>query len=1347
MDNRWHMNRMGFVNFWLYDEETFSFSDGKLLLRGQNGSGKSITTQSFIPFILDGDRTPSRLDPFGSSDRKMEYYFLGEGRKEESTGYLFMEFKKENTHQYRTIGIGQRAQKGKALTFWGFLLLDGRRIGYDLELYKTVGSNKIPHTKKELKELLGEESLFTESQREYMEIVNNNIFGFNSLEQYNQFIKLLIKVRAPKLSKEFKPTRVYEILNDSLQTLSDEDMRAMVDAMEKMDEIQDRLDSMKAAFEDTKVIYKEYQRYNTYMLSKKAQAYIEEKRKVDTQKGRLEQGENELESIRTEIAARNQTAEELYEEESILLKEKEVLHIENLESLAETLQTAKKAQDAAKTEKKDAEVKIETSRILIADYDRRMHEAKESVKAFHSKIQQCIKQLDEENRTLQLNQHGKLAGMESSVSRQEDMEELNHAVKTLGKAVEEGEKALKELRQSQQDLDREEEKLQKIMVQRDYAKKQCEESERLEDTCRDHLIEQYHVLRAESHEMKMSSEELALVVQKIHHYREPSDSTKIRELIADIWKRRYEHLSAQKLKWSAKRKTAQQEHGELENELEQIRNMTMPLPSQNRRREEARNRLREKGISFMPFYEAVEFTGNTAQEMRDNIECQMTDAGLLDALVVPEKSYDDARKVLSELSDVIIHPEGNAENRYPYLVSADLADAELKQETDRILRYIHQTRESFGFVLEDSGYFRNGILEGYSHASEEASYIGTAARKRKKEKMLRQKEEELKRKEEELSACEKEIEQSVLRIEKLQQEYSSFPSFNDLDQAQDLLRQSGKELENCTRLSEEQEQAVLRIKDQCKQSEQKVIRICKPLPFKRSVDAYQDISDTVERYKDELKKLEHLLLQFDHETNQHVHAEELMQKEEDLVDSRYDDIRRAKKIIRETEMQIVKINEYLDDPQIKEKTRRLKELLHRLAEIAEETRTNGNALAVCGSNLTRITGEIEELKKIVALQIGTESKACQYFTEELSLKLLLEQESGSVLELAEKAQGLTREGDRQRSGIEMTASLMRIFQSHLNVLSSYGAVMEDCFEGDDSSMLRSRQRIAFIWNGQKLYLQDFFTVLKESIEGTELLILQKDRELFEGILADTLSRKLSGRIRESRSWIKDMSALMKNMDTSMALTFSLDWKPKTAEGEQELDTQELEKILSREKALLTDEDIQKVSYHFRNKIHSTKQSAEENGEMINYMDLVRDALDYRKWFEFRMSYYRSNENRKELTNGAFNRFSGGEKAMAMYVPLFAAVNAQYRKAEKDDHPRLIALDETFAGVDDKNISSMFELVEKLDFDYIMNSQVLWGCYETVKSLKISELLRPGNTDVVTVINYRWNGRERILDEQ
>lgn len=176
MSERWKMNRIGFVNFWLYDEEDFEFEDGKLLLRGQNGSGKSITTQSFIPFVLDGDRTPSRLDPFGSSDRRMEYYFLGEEGKEESTGYLFLEFWKEDSGEYRTIGIGQKAKRGKPMDFWGFVLLDGRRVGYDLWLYKEVGSNKIPRDKREMKAELGEDN-FSQTARRNTRSMSTSIFS------------------------------------------------------------------------------------------------------------------------------------------------------------------------------------------------------------------------------------------------------------------------------------------------------------------------------------------------------------------------------------------------------------------------------------------------------------------------------------------------------------------------------------------------------------------------------------------------------------------------------------------------------------------------------------------------------------------------------------------------------------------------------------------------------------------------------------------------------------------------------------------------------------------------------------------------------------------------------------------------------------------------------------------------------------------------------------------------------------------------------------------------------------------------------------------------------------------
>lgn len=132
MNSKWKINRVGLIDFWYYDEEEFHFLDGRMLLRGSNGSGKSVTMQSFIPLLLDGNMRPERLDPFGSRARKMENYLLEEDDgREERTGYLYMEFKRLETDAWITVGIGLRARRNKKLDSWYFCIADGRRIGHD----------------------------------------------------------------------------------------------------------------------------------------------------------------------------------------------------------------------------------------------------------------------------------------------------------------------------------------------------------------------------------------------------------------------------------------------------------------------------------------------------------------------------------------------------------------------------------------------------------------------------------------------------------------------------------------------------------------------------------------------------------------------------------------------------------------------------------------------------------------------------------------------------------------------------------------------------------------------------------------------------------------------------------------------------------------------------------------------------------------------------------------------------------------------------------------------------------------------------------------------------------------
>jgi hypothetical protein len=46
---RWQPLRLGLVDFFYYDQEEFAFRDGRLLLRGNNGTGKSRRTASSSP--------------------------------------------------------------------------------------------------------------------------------------------------------------------------------------------------------------------------------------------------------------------------------------------------------------------------------------------------------------------------------------------------------------------------------------------------------------------------------------------------------------------------------------------------------------------------------------------------------------------------------------------------------------------------------------------------------------------------------------------------------------------------------------------------------------------------------------------------------------------------------------------------------------------------------------------------------------------------------------------------------------------------------------------------------------------------------------------------------------------------------------------------------------------------------------------------------------------------------------------------------------------------------------------------------------------------------------------------
>lgn len=1355
MIDRWKMKRIGFVNFWLYDEEDFEFVDGKLLLRGQNGSGKSITTQSFIPFVLDGDRTPSRLDPFGSSDRRMEYYFLGEEGKDEATGYLFLEFQKEESGEYRTIGIGQRAKRGKPMDFWGFIILDGRRIGYDLWLYKEVGTTKIPYDKRELKAQLGEKNFFTDSQNEYKKYVNQSVFGFRKADQYEQFIKLLVKVRAPKLSKEFKPTKVYEILNDSLQTLTDEDLRAMVDAMEKMDEIQDSLDMLNRAFSDVKIIRNEYTRYNQYMLAKKAQTYLTKKKEVETAQSRLDTLEQKKKEMETDQKSKQLHFEELAEKKRLAETERNGLLDTDLEEMDHKLEQAKKSRQEAKAQEKKWENKIEECKGRIREGEQKLKEIRDCLELRRQELLKEKEELEEQQDILKWEQHEAALRLIGT----EEYDKTGEIAKSLDmqrKRIEECKKAIRHYEEIARQYDELESQLEQLRQQRILREQELDAAQEQVVSSIDQWITELFDVRKASGQWKPKEEVLKEAQEKIRQYQSVEDAGAVQELLRADYERQRQELVDVKSDREHELKLQNEILKQAKEELEQIQNQEELEPERAESTRRTRQALQEAGITAVPFYKTVEFFGEMEPAVCARLEAQLQRMGLLDALVVSPADFERIRQACPQFLDTILYVEEKGDSRFSGLVVSEELEGGLRETVGRILSNIYERKGSGqGIYLGKDGSFCQGILAGKADKTGEAEFVGLLARKRRKEEKIRQLQEHIRELTETVSGIEKKIGEIRERLEILQEEYQRLPGFFGINEALAKEKECNLALQMICVQCEQKEAQERSLEQQKNSRYQTMLQQCRAFPYARTREAYEEAGDAMEEYQRIWQEVRGTLLQLGTERSNCRYKEEQIADHEQAMDEAFVEKRTCSTRVKECEIQIQQYEDYLNQPEIVEKANRLKEIREELERIKEECDQLSRDLVRLDERLSSLLESEPRQKEQLQQAIAEETFLRNYFEEELSLKLVFERGNRTLSECAKEAVGVIRESDKNRESGEMLNALYQVYQRHNGSLASYGTALEDCFGAVDdipgatgtTNAIRKRVRVVSVWNGKKVYLEEFYGIIKAAIDETELLIQKKDRELFEDILSQTISQQLTDRIEESRKWVSDMSKLMKEMDTSMGLSFSLDWKPLKAENDAELDTAELEQILLRDRTLLTMEDIEKVAAHFRSKIRTEKRRIQEDGGVINYMELVRDALDYRKWFAFQMFFRRGEEPRKPLTNAAFNRFSGGEKAMAMYVPLFAAVNAQYQKAENKDHPRMIALDEAFAGVDDKNISSMFELVHKLDFDYIMNSQALWGCFETVKGLRIAELLRPQNSQTVSVIRYTWNGYERILDEQ
>ena len=241
---RWQPLRSGFVNLYRYDREEFHYENGRLLLRGNNGTGKSRVLALQLPFLLDCDVSPLRLEPDADPSKRIEWNLLMD-RYPDRTGYTWIEFGRcdeTGAEHYLTLGCGLSALQGQSgVRQWFFITT--QRIGRQLEL--ATRSNQVLG-KDRLREKIGSAGQVFDSPGAYRRAVNEALFKLDDY-RYASLVNLLIQLRRPQLTRRLEEQELSRALSEALPPVSPAVIATLADAFSNLESDRAQLHSSKTA--------------------------------------------------------------------------------------------------------------------------------------------------------------------------------------------------------------------------------------------------------------------------------------------------------------------------------------------------------------------------------------------------------------------------------------------------------------------------------------------------------------------------------------------------------------------------------------------------------------------------------------------------------------------------------------------------------------------------------------------------------------------------------------------------------------------------------------------------------------------------------------------------------------------------------------------------------------------------------------------------------------------------------------------------------------------------------------------------------------------------------------------
>ena len=1354
---RWQPLRLGLVELFHYDSEEFWFRDGHLLLRGANGAGKSKVLSLTLPFLFDAQMKSSRIEPDGDPGKKMAWNLLMNSY-DRRTGYAWIEFGRvasDGAERFLTLGAGLSATAARPqVDSWFFILDDAEdapRINQDLWL---LSPEQVVLGKEWLRSAVEGRGQVFDTAASYRRAVDERLFHLGT-KRYDALMDTLIQLRQPQLSRKPDEALLSGALTEALPPLAPELLADVAEALGRLEEDRRQLDEYQALARAVQRFDGRYRLYAGAQSRRQARALRQAQTDFDNASRARGDAQARLEEAQAQEArarADHDTAE---------------LALTAGRTRLDTLLADPAMQDANRLENADADARArrETAaqaEAALAGMVGRLQRAAAETRSQTERAAQA------EHDLASIRQAAAAAagavGVTSAYAQNTlaalDAAGLLELVPDTLKAAEAGLRALAASRRAEIALLR---RRHADVAEADalHARHRQAREERTEAADAAYARR----TRADSdaeHEGRALAEAWSACFAKLAQLHLAPDApldaleawvldlngdNPAQEALRDAQQHATRRLAARRQDLLGQRHALETERQVLEAERVRLADgvdAEPPIPY-------TRDAKVRDGRAGAPLWRLVDFREGLGAAERGGLESALEASGLLDAWVSPDGRLqaDDGRTLLD--TQVALRP-ARAASLAGWLQASVPPGCPIPAfVVEQVLAGVAGGEPGPGDV-EDvwvalDGRFRLGALTG-AWTKPSAVYIGVTARAAARAQRLAELAAHLARLAGDMDGLQAQMDQHAQAESQAEAEWRGAPKDQALRQAHLAAAASARDYHAA-------HERRIQADDLCRDSE----RACQVARLALAHDA-ADLR--LPELPDALPGVEQALSRFDDAWRQLAQAVSRLRLVQPELDRQREREAEVEGDVQRLEAQLA--GNRLEAEQAAARLQTLRDAVG--AKIGElKLQLSGARDAVAAGERT-LKANVETLRQSGEARAVADEKA-------QAADSLLRQRSDARAEAVAKLQAFTSTGLLLSALPDIELPEMRVAWT-IDPALALARRMEHALEAvkdDDDAWSRVQRQIMESYEELQRALSALghqtaahhagdwgFVVhivyqnrperpdrlaarLAAEVAQREELLTANERAVLENHLQAEIAAEIQRLLQVSEKQVNAINAELHKRPTSTGVRYRLLWRPLAEEEGAPVGLDAARKrLLNTSTDLWSPEDRRVVGAMLQQRIAAERERADsaagKDGGGALFDQLAR-ALDYRRWHRFRVERWQDGQWRK-LSGPA----SSGERALGLTVPLFAAVASFYSQGSHALAPRLMLLDEVFAGIDDAARAHCMGLIREFDLDFVITSEREWACYAELPGVAICQLQRREGVDAVFVSRWTWDGQAK-----